>query len=288
MKLGFIGIGHMGEPMSANLLRAGIPLTVWNRTPGKCEALVELGASIAASVDDLFASCTTVLLMLFDAAAIDATLGRGTPAFAARVAGRIVVNLGTTSPAYSQALERDILDAGGRYAEAPVSGSRGPAERGELVGMLAGDTDTAERVLPLLRPLCARVFGCGAVPGALRMKLAANHYLIGTVAVLAEAVHAAAAGGLDLATLRDVLDAGPMASAVSRAKLDKLVRADFSPQAAIRDVAGIADLVLAECERGGADTPLIRRSAELFRTAATSGHGDEDMAAVIRAFATHP
>ena len=111
MKLGFIGIGHMGEPMSANLLRAGIPLTVWNRTPGKCEALVELGASIAASVDDLFASCTTVLLMLFDAAAIDATLGRGTPAFAARVAGRIVVNLGTTSPAYSQALERDILDA---------------------------------------------------------------------------------------------------------------------------------------------------------------------------------
>lgn len=288
MKLGFIGIGHMGEPMAAKLLRAGIPLTVWNRTPGKCEALAQLGASIADSVDDLFARCSTVLLMLFDAAAIDATLGRGTPAFAARVTGRIVVNLGTTSPAYSQALERDILDAGGSYAEAPVSGSRGPAERGELVGMLAGDADTAERVLPLLRPLCARVFGCGAVPGALRMKLAANHYLIGTVAVLAETVHAAGANGIDLATLRDVLDAGPMASAVSRAKLDKLVRADFSPQAAIRDVAGIADLVLAECERGGADTPLIRRSAELFRMAAASGHGDEDMAAVIRAFATHP
>lgn len=285
MKLGFVGIGHMGEPMAANLLRAAIPLTVWNRTPGKCGELAERGASIAPSLAELFAQCSAVMLMLFDSAAIDAVLGRGTPAFATRVAGRIVVNLGTTSPAYSQALAREILDKGGRYVEAPVSGSRGPAERGELVGVVAGDRDTLDEILPLLRPLCTRVFDCGTVPGALRMKLAANHYLIGTVAVLAETMHAAARSGIDLALLREVLDAGPMASTVSRTKLDKLVRNDFSPQAAIRDVATIAELVLAECERSSDDTPLIRECAALFRKAAQTGHGEADMAAVVHAFA---
>ena len=282
---GFIGIGHMGQPMAANLLRAGITLTVWNRSPGKCDELAALGAIVAPSVDALFAQCDIVLLMLFDSSAIDAVLGHGTPAFAARVAGHIVVNLGTTAPEFSQTLKRDIADAGGRYAEAPVSGSRGPAERGELVGMLAGDGDVVERIRPLLKPLCTRVFDCGAVPGALRMKLAANHYLVGTVAVLAETMHAAAASGIDPAMLRDVLDAGPMASTVSRAKLDKLVRGDFSPQAALRDVATIAELVLAECEHGGADTPLLRHSATLYRKAAQTGHADADMAAVVHAFA---
>jgi 3-hydroxyisobutyrate dehydrogenase len=285
MKLGFIGIGHMGQPMAANLLRAAIPLTVWNRSAGKYDELAGLGADLAPSLDILFARCSTVMLMLIDSAAIDAVLGRGTPAFALRVADRIIVSLGTTSPVYSQALAQDIRDAGGRYVEAPVSGSRGPAERGELVGMLAGDRDAIDHVLPLLRPMCARVFDCGTVPGALRMKLAANHYLIGTVAVLAETMHAATRSGIDLALLRDVLDAGPMASTVSRTKLDKLVRNDFSPQAAIRDVATIAELVLAECERGGDDTPLIRECAALFRKAAQTGYGEADMAAVVHAFA---
>ena len=170
--------------------------------------------------------------------------------------------------------------------EAPVSGSRAPAEEGRLVGMVAGDADALERVLPLLTPLCASVFRCGAVPGALRMKLAANHFLIGMVTVLAEAVHAARAIGVDLDTLRQVLDAGPMASAVSRIKLDKLVRRDFVAQAAIRDVGTIACLVSAQCERAAADAPLIRRCAELYRTADAAGHGDHDMIAVVHAFAT--
>lgn len=284
MKVGFIGIGHMGQPMAANLLRAAVPLTLWNRTPDKCRDLVALGAGLAPSADALFAACDTVMLMLLDSAAIDDVLGRTSAAFAARIKGRTVVSLGTTAPAYSQALERDIRAAGGRYVEAPVSGSRGPAERGELVGMLAGDTDAVRQIQPMLRPLCARVFDCGAVPGALRMKLAANHYLVGTVAVLAEALQAAARSGLDLRMLQEVLDAGPMASTVSRAKLDKLVRNDFSPQAAIRDVATIAELVLAECARSGVDTPLVRQCAALYRSAARSGHGDLDMAAVIHAF----
>ena len=284
MNVGFIGIGNMGEPMAANLLRSGQPLVVWNRSPEKCKPLADLGAEIADSPTELFARCSIVLLMLLDSTAIDDVLDRGTPNFPARVSGTTIVLLGTTSPEYSQALESEVLAAGGRYVEAPVSGSRLPAEQGQLVGMVSGQDDSVECVLPLLDPMFTSVFRCGPVPGALRMKLAANHYLIGTVTVLAEMIHAARNAGLNLYVLQQVLNAGPMASAVSRTKLDNLIHRDYVPQAAIRDVSTIADLVLAECVRTGQDTPLIRRCAALYQAALAAGHGDEDMAGIVHAF----
>ncbi|WP_257386675.1 NAD(P)-dependent oxidoreductase, partial [Tahibacter caeni] len=124
MNVGFVGLGHMGQPMAGNLLQAGVALTVWNRTPEKTAALVQRGARCADSVDALFAQCDLVFVMLLNDAAVDAVLGRGTPAFAARVGGTIVVPLGTTSPEYSAALAADVRAAGGAYVEAPVSGSR--------------------------------------------------------------------------------------------------------------------------------------------------------------------
>lgn len=285
MSVGFIGIGRMGLPMARNLLRAGIALDVWNRSPEQCAELVGGGARCADSVDALFERCDIVFLMLLNEAAVDAVLGRGTPAFASRAAGTTVVQLGTTSPEFSAALAADLRAAGGAYVEAPVSGSRVPAEEGRLVGMVAGHDAEVEAVLPLLAPLCASVFRCGDVPGALRMKLAANHFLIGLVTVLAETVHAAHAAGVDLDTLRQVLDAGPMASAVSRAKLGKLLAADFSAQAAIRDVSTITQLVAAQCRQAGAAAPLIEHCVALYRTTAAGAHADEDMIAVIHAFA---
>lgn len=274
----------MGEPMARNLLRAGVPLRVWNRSPGAFDALAAAGVRVAASPDDLFAHADTVLLMLRGETAIDSVLGRGTEAFAARLAGRRVVHLGTTSPEYSEQLAREITAAGGRYVEAPVSGSRGPAEHGALVGMVAGATADVDAILPLLAPLCRRVIRCGPVPGALRLKLAVNHYLITTVAALAEAAAAAAAIGVDAALWREVLDAGPMASEVSRAKLAKLQAGDLRAQAAIDDVAHIAQLVLDQANRAGARVPLMTRTATLFGAAQAAGDGALDMAAVYRVF----
>lgn len=289
MSVGFIGIGNMGEPMARNLLRAGIPVTAWNRTPEKCAALVDIGAGRAASIEDLFERCTIVMLMLLDSAAIDGVLGRGTPELAERVRGKTIVHLGTTSPDASRELERDVIAAGGAYVEAPVSGSCEPAELGQLIGMVAGREDDVERILPLLRPMCRQVFRCGEVPGALRMKLAANHYLIGMVTILAETVYAARNAKVDLCTLRQVLDTGPMASAVSRTKLDKLVHRNYSPQAALADVSTITGLVLAQCEESGAEVPLIRQCASLYRAALSAGHGDADMTGIVHAFSlSHP
>lgn len=283
MNVGFIGLGVMGQPMALNLIRAGTPLVVWNRTPERCEPLRAAGAEVAAGTAEVFRRAATVFLMLADETAVDAVLGRGTPDFAQRVAGRTVVHMGTTSAEYSRGLQGDIRAAGGRYAEAPVSGSRVPAERGELVGMLAGDGDAVGAVRPLLAPLCRETFVCGAVPGALLLKFSVNLFLIAVVTGLAEAFHFAERHGLDQRLLRDVLDAGPMASAVSRVKAPKLLERDFSVQAAAADVLKNNRLIAEAARKADLASPLLDVCHALYDETVRRGHGGEDMVAVLHA-----
>lgn len=282
MSVGFIGTGKMGLPMAANLLRAGVELVVWNRTPEKCEPLAAQGARIASSVPELVGASSTVFVMLANEAAIDATFGRGTPVFDQLLRDRRLVNLGTTSADYSRQLEQDVIRAGGLYVEAPVSGSQAPAVRGALVGMVSGSPAAVRGVELLLSPLCSRLFACGPVPHALRTKLAVNHFLIAMVAALGETVQAARAAGIDLSVLQDVLDAGPMASDVSRTKLAKLVRSDFAPQASLRDAGTIAELALAQATAAGARAPLMQACVSLYQDARRAGWADLDMIAATR------
>ncbi|WP_037884878.1 NAD(P)-dependent oxidoreductase [Streptomyces sp. NRRL S-646] len=283
MYVGFVGLGVMGRPMALNLARAGTRLVVFNRTPARCEPLRAAGAEVAASAGEVFDRAETVILMLADESAVDAVLGRGGPDFAVRVAGHTVVHMGTTSPEYSAALQDDIRAAGGCYVEAPVSGSRVPAEEGQLVAMLAGDDDAVEAVRPLLAPMCRETFGCGSVPGALLMKFSVNLFLITLVTGLTEAFHFADRQGLDPRLLRDVLDAGPMASAVSRMKASKLLDRDFSVQAAAADVLKNNRLIAETARKAGLASPLLDVCHALFGEAVAQGHGGEDMAAVLRA-----
>ncbi|MEU9337837.1 NAD(P)-dependent oxidoreductase [Streptomyces sp. NPDC048290] len=281
--VGFIGLGVMGQPMALNLARAKTPLVVWNRTSARCEPLRAAGAEVAGSAAEVFARAAVVILMLADETAMDSVLGRGGPEFAERVAGRTVVHMGTTAPAYSAALHDAVRASGGRYVEAPVSGSRVPAEQGQLVAMLAGAAADVARVRPLLAPVCREAFACGAVPAALLMKLAVNLFLITQVTGLTEAFHFAARHGLDQRLLTDVLDAGPMASAVSRTKATKLVERDFAVQAGAVDVLKNNRLI-AEAARGAAiASPLLDVCHTLFGETVALGHGHEDMVAVVRA-----
>lgn len=283
--IGFIGMGVMGTPMAANLARAGVPLVVWSRTRDHCLPLADLGARVAASPAAVFAQAGTVILMLATETAIDEVLGRGTPAFAPRVAGATLVHMGTTAPEYSAQLARDVAAAGGHYVECPVSGSRRPAELGQLVGMLAGEPATVARVAPLLAPMCRQVFVCGEVPAALHMKLAVNLFLITMVAGLCESFHFADAHRLDLPLFASILDAGPMASDVSRIKLAKLVAGDFSVQASIADVLKNNRLVAQEARRSGVASPLLDVCHDLFAETLQLGLGALDMAAVAKALA---
>jgi 3-hydroxyisobutyrate dehydrogenase len=226
-----------------------------------------------------------VLLMLANGQVVDEVLGRGTPRLAELVAGRTVVTMGTTAPSYSADLEQDVLAAAGSYVESPVSGSRQPAQDGMLVAMLAGRAEPVDLVRPLLAPMCRQSFVCGPVPSALTMKLAVNLYLITLVTGLAETAEYADRHGLDLAVLRDVLDAGPMASDVSRGKLAKLVAGDLSVQARLADVRYNTDLIAALARSSGTATPLLDVARELFLEAEALGHGGLDMLGVVHAVA---
>ena len=283
MSVGFIGLGHMGLPMALNMLRAGTTLMVWNRSRDKAELTAEAGATVARSPAHVFRDSTTVFLMLANGAVIDEVLERGTPRFDQMVAGRTLVHMGTTAAAYSERLSRDIASAGGRYVEAPVSGSRRPAEAGQLVGMVAGSTAAVDAVLPLLAPLCSTTVTCGEVPNATRMKLAVNLFLLTQVAGLAEAFHFAENNGLDVEAFRSVLDSGPMASGVSRIKLEKLVLGDFEVQASISDVHYNSRLVAEAARRAGVSSPVLDTCRDLFAEAEQLGHGHADMVAVLRA-----
>ena len=281
--VGFVGLGVMGFPMASNLVRAGLPLVVWNRTPARSEALRAAGVQVAASAAEVFRHASVVIVMLADEASTDEVLVRGTPAFADRVRERTLVSMGTNSPDDSRRLEADVRAAGGAYVEAPVSGSRGPAEAAQLVAMLAGDPAAVRRVRPLLTPMCADTFECGPVPLALTTKLAVNLFLISMVTGLAEAMHFAERSGLDLQRLRAVLDAGPMASAVSRSKATKLATRDFEVQASIRDVLKNNRLIAEAARAAGVASPLLDACHRLFAESVDLGYGHEDMAGVVRA-----
>lgn len=273
----------MGRPMVRNLIGAGYDVLVWNRSPHAVEAVANAGAQVATDLDDLFDRTDLVLLMLAHAEAVDAVLDRNGPRFAARMAGHLVVPMGTVAPAYSAGLAADVARAGGRYVEAPVSGSRPVAEAGQLVVMLSGREADLDAVEPFVAPMGRAVVRCGPVPGALRTKLAVNLFLITMVTGLCEAWALATAAGLDLATFRRVLDEGPMASAVSRAKSEMLLEGRFPVQAGLRDVLYNAGLVSAAAADVGRDVPLLSESLRLFAEADRAGLGDLDMAAVVHA-----
>jgi 3-hydroxyisobutyrate dehydrogenase len=273
MTVGFLGLGVMGRPMAANLRRAGVDLVTWSRS----------GGGDVPDVASVFDRADVVFLMLSGAQAIDAVLG---PVLDRPVAGHTIVHMGTTSPEYSAGLGAAVRAAGGRYVEAPVSGSRGPAEAGRLVAMLAGEPEDRDRVRPLLAPMCSGVFDCGPVPRGLLMKLAVNTFLISMVTGLAEAFHFADGCGLDLALLRDVLDAGPMASLVSRGKATKIVDGDWAVQASVRDVHYNNRLIVDAATARGLAAPLLQVCAGLYADAERQGHAGDDMAAVISGIAS--
>ena len=284
MEIGFIGLGAIGEPMALNMVKAGHPLVVWNRNAQRSRILAEAGAAVAGGPGEVVGRCGIVLTMLTDGDALDQVLGRGTADFGPRVKGRLLVNLATNSAAYAKRLEAALLAEGGRYVEAPVSGSRVPAQAGQLVAMVAGASGDVEQVMPLLGPLCRQVVPCGLVPGGTLMKFATLIVNIATITAIAEAVQFARRQGLDLERFNEVLLQGPLASDVARVKAPKLARRDFTPQAALRNAAESNRLVVEAAREAGIPTPVVDACLDMYRRALVQGLGDEDMVAVAKTY----
>lgn len=276
--LGFVGLGRMGSAMALRLVEAGTPVVVWNRSPEPARLLGSAGADVATTLVEVLDRCRVVVMMLANAQAATEVLSQ-----APSIVGRVLVNAGTLAPESSLAMHDRVHELGGHYVECPVSGSRVQAEAGALVGMLAGEPAVLDEVEPLLAPMTAAVFRTGSVPRALETKLAVNVFLISLVAGLAESVSFAERRGVDVGVLRSILDAGPMASAVSRIKLAKIVEADWSAQAAVADVHYNSRLIVDAARQVGAPVPLMSVCERLFAAAESVGLGTADMAAVIEA-----
>jgi 3-hydroxyisobutyrate dehydrogenase len=282
-EIGFVGLGFMGQPMAMNLTNAGARLVVWNRTVERTEPLRAAGAAVATSVEEVFARVRTVILMLVDEAVTDQVLGRGTPRFHQLVDNHLVVAMSSNPPSYSRTLATDIEAAGGRYVEAPVSGSQKPAEAGQLVALLGGDPETVAEVRPLLTPMCREALFCGPVGAGLLMKLAVNLYLDTMLVGLAEAVHFADRQGLDLRTFQAAVDSGPMASDVTRIKIPKLIDREFTAQAATSDAYANTLLIAAEARAVGIASPLLDLASQLYGEAVDLGNSRLDMVSVLTA-----
>ncbi|KAJ6789443.1 hypothetical protein PWT90_00244 [Aphanocladium album] len=276
MRVGFMGLGFMGTPMALNLAR-NFQLTVWNRTAAKCDPFKATTAAIADTPAAVLRQSDVVFTMLFNEAAYRAILDKD---FTDALRGKTIINTSSVSEAFSKYLDEQVRKAGGRFLEMPVSGSRVPAEQGQLVGMLAGDRDEAQRVDPLLKTITKAAVYCGEIGMGLRTKFATNLFLITMTAGLAESMNLARAQGLDVNAFGQVLDAGPMASAYSKLKVAKMIAEDWSPQAAIADCYNLTELVQDAAGEVGAQTPLMTVCNALYKDAVSRGFGGDDMIAI--------
>ncbi|KAL6238624.1 hypothetical protein BDW75DRAFT_237297 [Aspergillus navahoensis] len=227
MNIGFIGLGVTGTPMVLDLSRR-FPLTFWNRTASKFFTLSQAGARVGETLRDLAENADVIFTMLFDETAFKSVW---TPLLKEALRGKILINTRSVSIRSSRYLAEVTSKVGAYFIEMPVSGSKSPAEQGQVVGMIAGDPCIAQRIKPIVKPAIVKdAVHRGAIDSGLRTKYAVNLYLITMTAGLAESMALARALVLDTKAFGQVLNAGPMASPYSKLKVVKMTSRDYGPQ----------------------------------------------------------
>ena len=283
MRVGFLGLGIMGSGMAANLARAGFDVTVWNRTPDKCAPIVGLGARQAATPREVVAQSDITFAMLSDpAAAEEVCLGPG-GAIEAVTSGKGYVECSTIAPDTCIKIGAAIAAKGGRFLEAPVSGSRKPAEDGTLVFLAAGDKTLFDDAQPALSKMGRKSIYLGETGSGAKMKLVNNLVIGGMMAVFCEGIALSEGIGLKLDDFLDVLDSGIMANPLFKMKGPLVGNGDFAPafplkhmQKDFRLIAGLAEAAV---------VPLHVTAAvnETFKRAKSEGYGNEDFSAIYKA-----
>lgn len=280
---GFIGLGLMGGPMAANLARAGFPLTVWNRTPGKAEPVRQLGAQVASDAARAAAASDVLITMVSDDGALeDLLFGAGAVAAALRP-GAVVVDMSTTSPACMESVATRLAERDVRFVDSPVFGSTEPATTGALWAVVGADADDLARVRPQLDAMCGTVFHLGPVGAGSLMKVSGNLVVTGMIALLAESLTLGTRGGLDARAMLDVLDAIDFTSPVWKGKGSLVVEEDYAPRFPLRHALKDVRLARSVAATEGLDLRVVAGAEEQYAAAARSGHQDDDVMAVVHA-----
>ncbi len=284
LKIGFIGLGIMGTPMSLNLLKAGHPLTVYNRTMAKCRPLEEAGAEVAESPAKLAASTDVIITMVTDTPDVEAVLFGPKGVAKSLSPGKIVVDMSTISPEETEQFASRLAALGAEMLDAPVSGGQKGAIEGTLTIMVGGKKEAFTKCLPIFRALGKNIFHVGQNGNGQRVKLV-NQVICGlNILAVVEGLRFAKAAGLDLKTVHDVVSTGA-ASSWMLSNLGRAILAnDFSP--GFRIVLQSKDLRLARVSmlQLGMKAPGTELTYSLFEEAVKKGLGDLGTQGLIKLF----
>jgi len=279
-RIGFIGLGIMGQAMASNILKAGYPLTVYNRTADKAEALRDAGALVADRPSLVTDASDVIILMLTGQEAVDAVLHGDDGVLSGECKGKIVINMSTVPANCSQAWSGLLAGHGVTLIDAPVSGSKIPAEQGTLVILAGGPEAIIGAQEPLLLSMGKKVIYCGPAGSGSSMKLAINLLLGIMMEGMAEAVHLAESSGLATETLIDAVASGPLACTLFQLKEEMFKTNSYPPQFPFKHMAKDMQFVVAAAEENGAWLPLATELAKLFSPTADATLMDQDFAAV--------
>ena len=279
--IGFIGLGIMGAPMALNLVKAGFPVTVFNRTASKTEALKRAGAQVAATPAEAASAADFVMTIVSDTAAVEeVVMGQGGILETVR-AGAVVIDSSTISPVASRKFACKAAGRGASWLDAPVTGSKHLAEKGELTYMIGGDREAFDRALPVLQVLGKKHIYCGAHGLGLAAKLAQNVIQSTMVEIFCEGFVLAAKAGLNPRTMMEVIQGSMARASLTDFKAPFIFKGDFTPYFPLKLMH--KDLALARENAYAQNVPMPAAAAvkEVYGAAKAQGKGDLDYAGVV-------
>jgi 3-hydroxyisobutyrate dehydrogenase len=279
MRVAVLGLGIMGAPIARNLNGAGQEVRAWNRSPEKATALKEDGVEPASDIAAAVEGADAVVTMLSDADAVEAVVREALPA----MDGAVLVQASTIGPEATARVAELADDAGVAFVDAPVLGTKQPAEEGKLIVLASGPDDVRERVQPLFDAIGAKTLWLGEAGAGSRLKLVLNTWLLSLTEGLAEAIALAEALGVDPQTFLDTIDGGPIGAPYAKLKGKLMIEGEFPPSFPLDLALKDARLALAAAEEQGLRLGALAAVADQMERAAEAGHGREDMAATIHA-----
>ncbi len=281
-RIGFAGLGTMGAAMAGHLARAGYPLTVWNRTPGKAGGLIGLGAVEAATPAELARASDVVVICVSDTPDVEAVLFGPAGLAEGAAPGSLVIDCSTISPAATREFAGRLAARGVALVDAPVSGGSEGAQKATLTIFVGGDPAAFERARPILATIGRTITHVGPVGAGQAVKAVNQVILAGTYLGVAEGIVLAMKAGLDVEQVVGALSGGAAQSWVLANRSGRMLANDyplgFKVALHLKDL-GIA---LGLAEETGAELPVSRLCAEIERGLVAAGHADDDMSAVAR------
>lgn len=278
--IGFIGLGIMGENMALNLLEKGEQLVVFNRTKEKAQALMDKGAVWADSPREVGEQADIVFTMLTDPGAVQAVAYGEDGLFSGMKENSLWVDVSTVKPAFTKEMADAVRAHHIRFVDAPVSGSKAPAQQGKLHFLVGGEEQDVKEVTPLLEKMGQSIQYMGANGNGSATKLAVNMLLVQSLTGLSEAISFGEAVGLDKEHLMDVLLALPVTSDIQAGKRDTILQQNFDPQFPLEHAYKDLQQISETAYEAGAPLPMTNSVKELYALAKKNGYGKQDVAAV--------